>query len=136
MQDLEWELLIEGFGKLEAPCLDLEGRLCFVDRTAGHLPLTGVPILFVSPWFTTAIAEDADAGDGLLDQMLGHLTDPSFRYRHQWRPNDLVLWDNLAFIHAREPYLESTTRVLWKYEFRFADGIELTPPHGTRLTTG
>ncbi|MDA8044354.1 MAG: TauD/TfdA family dioxygenase [Actinomycetota bacterium] len=99
-------------------------------------PLTGVPILFVSPWFTTAIAEDADAGDGLLDQMLGHLTDPSFRYRHQWRPNDLVLWDNLAFIHAREPYLESTTRVLWKYEFRFADGIELTPPHGTRLTTG
>ncbi len=37
MQDLGWELLIEGFGKLEAPCLDLEGRVCFADRTAGHL---------------------------------------------------------------------------------------------------
>jgi gluconolactonase len=30
---LEWELVVGGFGRLEAPCFDREGRLCFVDRT-------------------------------------------------------------------------------------------------------
>jgi len=29
--DLKWELLVEGFGRLEAPRLDAEGRLCFAD---------------------------------------------------------------------------------------------------------
>ena len=29
--DLTWELLVEGFGRLEAPRLDPEGRLCFAD---------------------------------------------------------------------------------------------------------
>ncbi len=93
-------------------------------------PLTGLPILFVSPWFTTAIASSVDDADDLLDQLLEHLANPSFQYRHEWRPNDLVVWDNLAQIHAREPYSESITRVLWKYEFRFRDGIQLPPPNG------
>jgi taurine dioxygenase len=46
-----------------------------------------------------------------------HLRDPAFLYRHEWRTGDLVLWDNFTLIHAREPYDESRTRVLWKYEF-------------------
>jgi xylono-1,5-lactonase len=32
MRELQWELLVEGLGRLEAPCIDLEGRLCFSDR--------------------------------------------------------------------------------------------------------
>jgi sugar lactone lactonase YvrE len=32
MLHLDWELVVEGFGRLEAPCFDLAGRLCFVDR--------------------------------------------------------------------------------------------------------
>jgi sugar lactone lactonase YvrE len=31
MSQLDWELVVEGFGRLEAPCFDLEGRLCFVE---------------------------------------------------------------------------------------------------------
>jgi sugar lactone lactonase YvrE len=27
-----WECVVDGFGRLEAPCFDLEGRLCFADR--------------------------------------------------------------------------------------------------------
>lgn len=27
-----WDLIVEGLGKLEAPCFDLEGRLCMTDR--------------------------------------------------------------------------------------------------------
>lgn len=30
---VSWEPLVEGFGRLEAPCFDLSGRLCFSDMT-------------------------------------------------------------------------------------------------------
>lgn len=30
---MKWDLLVDGFGRLEAPCIDLSGRLCFTDRT-------------------------------------------------------------------------------------------------------
>ncbi len=33
MHPLQWELVTGGFGRLEAPCMDLQSRLCFVDRT-------------------------------------------------------------------------------------------------------
>jgi xylono-1,5-lactonase len=31
MAELEWELVVDGFGRLEAPCFDAAGRLCFAD---------------------------------------------------------------------------------------------------------
>ncbi len=33
MSGLDWELVADGFDRLEAPCFDQEGRLCFSDRT-------------------------------------------------------------------------------------------------------
>src|SRR4029453_16796877 len=43
----QWDVLVEGLGRLEAPCLDLDGQLCFSDiaddgaiyrlRSDGHL---------------------------------------------------------------------------------------------------
>jgi len=30
---MKWDLLLDGFGLLEAPCIDPSGRLCFTDRT-------------------------------------------------------------------------------------------------------
>jgi sugar lactone lactonase YvrE len=33
MSGLEWELIADGFERLEAPCFDGQGRLCFSDRT-------------------------------------------------------------------------------------------------------
>lgn len=32
MYELKWELLVDGLGRLEAPCIDSERRLCFSDR--------------------------------------------------------------------------------------------------------
>jgi taurine dioxygenase len=93
-------------------------------------PVTGVPILFVSPWFTTGIVGmDPEEGAALLSALFDHLSSPAFRYRHVWRPNDLLMWDNLSIIHAREPYDESNTRVLWKYEFRLRDHLRLPEPN-------
>jgi alpha-ketoglutarate-dependent taurine dioxygenase len=96
-------------------------------------PITGVPILYVSPWFTTAIAgRDDQSSRSLLSRLLEHLRDPAFLYRHEWQPGDLVLWDNLVLIHAREPYDESKRRILWKYEFGLPAGSGLAAPHAVR----
>ncbi len=93
-------------------------------------PVTGTPILFVSPWFTTGIVGmDSEDGGALLSALLDHLSNPAFSYRHEWQPDDLLLWDNLSMIHAREPYDESTSRVLWKYEFRLREPFHLPEPN-------
>jgi alpha-ketoglutarate-dependent 2,4-dichlorophenoxyacetate dioxygenase len=40
--------------------------------------------------------EDAIA---LIDQLIAHATQPQFVYRHRWRANDLVMWDNRCTMH-------------------------------------
>ena len=81
-------------------------------------PVTGVPILYMNPWFTCGVVGMDDEGGGrLLARLFTHLSNPAFLYRHEWSPHDLVLWDNLAVMHVREPYEEAMPRVLCKWEF-------------------
>jgi taurine dioxygenase len=35
----------------------------------------------------------------LLDELLVHATAPRFQYRHEWRPGDLVMWDDRCLLH-------------------------------------
>lgn len=35
----------------------------------------------------------------LLRDLMDHATQPRFVYAHDWRPGDLVIWDNLATMH-------------------------------------
>jgi len=63
-------------------------------------PETGRKLLYLSPRFTIAIEDKEDAeGQALLDELIAHQLRPEFRYRHKWRPGDLVIWDNRAVNH-------------------------------------
>jgi taurine dioxygenase len=35
----------------------------------------------------------------LIEYLVKHATQPQFVYRHQWRANDIVLWDNRCTMH-------------------------------------
>jgi taurine dioxygenase len=35
----------------------------------------------------------------LIDYLVRHATRPEFVYRHQWRKNDIVVWDNRCTMH-------------------------------------
>ena len=35
----------------------------------------------------------------MLDELLVHATAPRFQYRHEWRPGDLVMWDDRCLLH-------------------------------------
>ena len=47
----------------------------------------------------------------LLD-LLEHATQREFVYRHVWRPNDVVMWDNRCTLHRGRPYDLSKVRAL------------------------
>ena len=68
---------------------------------------------FVSPQFTRYIEGiTRDESDALVDALLRHVTRPEFVWTHQWRPGDLVVWDNRCTMHRREPFAATERRIL------------------------
>jgi taurine dioxygenase len=63
-------------------------------------PVTGRKGLFVNEAHSprvVGLAEDESAA--LLAQLCAHIVRPEFRFEHQWRPGDLLMWDNVAVQH-------------------------------------
>jgi taurine dioxygenase len=51
----------------------------------------------------------------LLGDLLEHSTRPEYQYRHQWRPGDLVMWDNRSLLHkANGDYDMNQVRYLYR----------------------
>jgi alpha-ketoglutarate-dependent 2,4-dichlorophenoxyacetate dioxygenase len=48
----------------------------------------------------------------LLDELLEHVTQRKFVYRHRWKAGDLVMWDNRCIIHRGLRYDPSRRREL------------------------
>jgi taurine dioxygenase len=38
-------------------------------------------------------------GAALLARLCAHIVKPEFRFEHQWRVGDLLMWDNVAVQH-------------------------------------
>ena len=51
--------------------------------------------------------------EALLDALWAHATDPRFCYTHEWAAGDIVIWDNRATLHRREPFDAESRRVLY-----------------------
>ena len=79
-------------------------------------PETGRKSLYVNPIRIEAIEglEEAETLE-LLDALIDHVTQTKYQYRHQWRLNDLVMWDNRCLLHkANGDYDHSQTRYLYR----------------------
>lgn len=46
----------------------------------------------------------SDESEELLQRALSVLYRPEHYYTHQWEPNDLIVWNNLALQHGRPPH--------------------------------
>lgn len=51
-------------------------------------------------------------GDALLARLMAFSTQPQFVYRHRWRPNDLVIWDNRCTMHRGTNYNQKYRRAM------------------------
>jgi taurine dioxygenase len=55
----------------------------------------------------------------LLDELRAHATQPRFVYAHHWQVGDLVLWDNAATMHRRDPFPDEYPRLMRRVGFNF-----------------
>ncbi|MAV86683.1 MAG: taurine dioxygenase [Rhodospirillaceae bacterium] len=63
-------------------------------------PDTGKKGLFVNESMTSVIQDmDRRESSFLLNYLFEHLRTPEFQYRHKWRKNDFVIWDNRLSLH-------------------------------------
>jgi taurine dioxygenase len=76
-------------------------------------PGSGRRALYVSRLNTMWIeGMDRDESEKILTQLFDITEDPSIIYEHVWRPGDLLIWDNLACLHARTNWPEDQSRML------------------------
>jgi alpha-ketoglutarate-dependent taurine dioxygenase len=57
------------------------------------------------------LAESLD----LLQRLMSWVTKPEYVYRHQWRMNDLLIWDNTGTMHRATPYDTASGRRLHRF---------------------
>ena len=63
-------------------------------------PESGRRSLFVNPSYTVQIpAMTPSESDAILRFLFHHIAKPEFHFRHHWRRDDLVLWDERATLH-------------------------------------
>ena len=63
-------------------------------------PKTGRKCLYVMRDDCTAIdGVETEEAESLIAALADHIIKPAFIYRHQWRPGDLLMWDNCTVQH-------------------------------------
>lgn len=74
---------------------------------------TGRKVLNVSPGFADGIFEmGGPAGDALLEEVIGYCVDPQRTYFHDWKADDMVLWDNWRTLHCAAGINPGDTRLM------------------------
>jgi taurine dioxygenase len=63
-------------------------------------PASGRKALYVNPGFTKGIVGmPKEESQPILEMLFAHSTRPEFIYRHKWKFNDLIFWDNRCTMH-------------------------------------
>lgn len=60
--------------------------------------------LMIGAHAKTVVGWTEQAGRQFLEDLLSRATQPNLIYRHEWRDNDVVIWDNQAVLHRATPY--------------------------------
>jgi taurine dioxygenase len=63
-------------------------------------PETGRKSLYLNPnRMEQIVGLERAESDLLLDELIAHAIQPKFQYRHVWRQDDIVIWDNRSTMH-------------------------------------
>lgn len=73
---------------------------------------TGRKSLLIGCHASHVAGMDKAEGQALLQELLDWATQPKFKYRHEWSPGDLLIWDNTGVLHRVEPYPLDSGRVM------------------------
>ena len=77
--------------------------------------VTGRKSVFASPVYTHGIdGMDEEAGRALLGELYKHMHVPRFTYRHRWRPQMVIIWDNRCCNHQAMGGYHGHRRVMYR----------------------
>ena len=63
-------------------------------------PATKRKCLYVCEGYSSQITDiSKQDSDSLLKELFAHIIKPEFRYKHEWRVGDLLIWDNCTVQH-------------------------------------
>jgi taurine dioxygenase len=96
-------------------------------------PATGRKSLFVSEWMCCRIVGmSEEEGQGLLDFLFRHSTQPEYQFRQSWQVGDVLLWDNRSTVHmALADYPTGAARELIRTSIvGEASGVPWLPAEG------
>jgi len=96
------------------------------------LPRSGRRSLYLASHASRIIDWPVPEGRLLLRELTEHATQREFVYRHAWRVNDLVIWDNRATMHRATPFDDQMhrreLRRVTTLDLPFTIGAEATTP--------
>ena len=82
-------------------------------------PITGRPGLFLGRRLHAYIPGlSVEESERKLDAIWAHVTRDEFQWTQDWRPGDLVVFDNRAVLHRREPFSPDGRRVVQQIVLR------------------
>jgi taurine dioxygenase len=74
-------------------------------------PENGRKALYLNPVRIEGIVGKADEEAlDLVRELMTHVTQQKYEYRHQWRYGDFVIWDNRSVIHEANPDYDMNER--------------------------
>ena len=54
--------------------------------------------------------------EALLNALWAHATRPEHTWHHEWRPGDILVWDNRCVMHHRDPFDAGARRVMHRVQ--------------------
>jgi len=75
-------------------------------------PVTGRKSVLIGAHAKSIVGWPESQSRELLDDLLERATKPENSYRHEWKSNDVVVWDNRSMLHRATPYDASKYRRL------------------------
>lgn len=85
---------------------------------------TGRKSLFISPGYVRSIDGMTDeCAQSLIQELCDWSTQPDFIFKHHWRRNDVVMWDNRPTMHARESFDFANQRRIMHRTTLVGDGV-------------
>ncbi len=75
-------------------------------------PVTGRKSVLIGAHARSIVGWSESQSRDLLDDLLERATKPENSYRHEWKSNDVVVWDNRSMLHRATPYDASKYRRL------------------------
>lgn len=91
-------------------------------------PGTGEMSLFVSGHIESIVGMPVDEGRKLASELIQWCTRPEYVYSHQWKQDDLVMWDNRCTLHRAEVIPEREIRRAHRTTVVGEGAVEAAPP--------